>query len=126
MRGFIISSDYDKTKHTLLQLWIRTEYVHTFDGMLFIPIAIQNTSLTEDKDISIAIEAHGCTIVNPSAQLIAESLEGMQGTVCEYAIIAQLFTIPEDAIVHTEEEPFDPTIGLFTVSYSMHVMFHQS
>lgn len=112
---------YEELTDTLLQLWIRTEYVHTFDGMLFIPIAIQNTSLTEDKDISIAIEAHGCTIVNPSAQLIVDSLEGMQGTVCEYAIIAQLFTIPEDAIVHTEEEPFDPSsISVKPPVFSLH------
>lgn len=100
---------YEELTYTLLQLWIRTEYVHTFDGMLFIPIAIQNTSTFEDRDITITIEATGCTIINPSKELIAEALDGVQGEICEASIIPQLFTIPEDATVHTEEEPFDPS-----------------
>ena len=110
----------DKKLHSLhyklLQLSLRTDYIRTFQGMCFIPLAIQNTSVVNDENIHITIIVNKGEIVEPSEHLITDDREGFQGLICreddsedDVGIICELFVLDEDGNIHTEEEPYDPT-----------------
>ena len=101
-----------KLSYALLQLEVRTRYLKTYDGICFIPLAIQNTSNTQDTDIRVVVNVESGEIIEPDEHLIVEEFDGLQGLLCssddEPGIIPEIFIPPEDGIVHTEEEPWYP------------------
>lgn len=87
----------------------------TFEGMCFIPLAIQNISVVQDENIRVVVNVNAGEIIEPDAQLIWGELEGVQGLLCrrdnddsDVGIICELFILPEDGVIHAEEIPFDP------------------
>ena len=101
---------YTELISTLSQLWKRIEFVHTFDEMIFIPLAIQNTSSVDDCDISISVIISDGKIVSPDKDLITETLDGLQGQICEDGIISELFAPAEDGFIHRECEVFPSSL----------------
>ena len=106
---------YDKLQklsYALLQLEVRTRYLETYDGICFIPLAIQNISYTQDMDIRVVVNVESGEIIEPDEHLIIEDYDGLQGLLCsdddDPGIIPELFTLPEDGVVHTEETPWYP------------------
>lgn len=101
-----------KLSYALLQLDVRTRYLKTYDGICFIPLAIQNTSNTQDTDIRVVVNVETGEIIEPDEHLIIEEYDGLQGLLCsdddEPGILPELFMLSEDGIVHTEEEPWYP------------------
>ncbi len=100
--------------YKLLLLEVRTQYLKTFDGMVFIPLAIQNVSSVSDSDIHIVLNVEIGSIVEPNEHLICEELNGTQGMLCrddekEIGIIEELFLLQEDGIIHVEEGKWVPT-----------------
>ena len=110
---------YDKLSvlsYYLTQLEMRSLYLKTFDGMLFIPLAIQNISEVEDHNIRTVVHVVNGEIVNPTEEFICKELEGAQGIICRdddensgVGIIDELFILPDDGYIHTEEMRFDPS-----------------
>ena len=110
---------YDKLTelfYYLSQLEMRTEYLRTFDGLQYIPLAIQNISLIEDSNIRIVVHVLNGKIVEPNQNLICEQLEGVQAYLCRdedenlgVGIIDELFGLPEDGNIHVEGIPYDPS-----------------
>ncbi|MBR0410351.1 MAG: hypothetical protein IJI25_05000 [Eubacterium sp.] len=110
---------YDKLQelsYKLLLLDVRIKYLNTFEGMCFIPLAIQNISRTQDSNIHIVVNVEAGEIVDPNEHLILEEFEGLQGMLCkddenekDAGIIAELFLLSEDGVIHTEEETWYPT-----------------
>lgn len=95
--------------YTLHKLDLRTRYINTFIGMCFIPIAIQNITTIQDTDIRLVVTVDVGEIVDPDESLIVDDLEGLQGLLCrnddeknDIGVIAELFILPEDGIIHAE------------------------
>lgn len=115
-------TDDEKTKreklealsYKLLLLDIRTIYLMTFEGMYFIPLAIQNISSMQDTKIRVVVSVKTGEIVEPDEHLIYEKYEGLQGCLCrndddgkQIGMIGELFALSEDGVIHTESAPFD-------------------
>ena len=101
-------TDDEKTKYEKLQnlsynldlLEVRTNYLKTFKGMYFIPLAIQNTSFMQDTDIRVVVNVKTGEIIEPEEHLIWEEIEGLQGYLCrddedenDVGIICELFSL---------------------------------
>lgn len=115
-------TDDEKAKHDKLQMLsyklllldVRTDYLKTFEGMYFIPLAIQNISSMQDTDIRVVVNVEIGEIVEPDEHLISEDYEGLQGTLCrdddngtDVGVICELFVLNEDGVIHTEDIPYD-------------------
>ena len=116
-------TDDERAKHEKLQtlsyklllLDVRTNYTRTFAGMYFIPLAIQNISTMQDENIHVLVNIEIGEIVEPDEQLICEECQGLQGYLCrddddenDIGVIAELFILPEDGVIHTENVPNQP------------------
>lgn len=94
----------------LSQYELRKEYLNTFNGMKFIPLVIQNYSLTADTNIRIIVNIENGEAVDPSEHLIVQDLDGMQGQLCsddDGGVIPELFILDEDGIVHYNEKQLE-------------------
>jgi len=110
---------YDKLQilsYKLLTLDVRENYLKTFDGMCFIPLAIQNISSMQDTDIDILVNVEIGEIIEPDEHLIWSDYEGLQGIICRddedkenTGIICELFSLTEDGVIHIEDTPYDPS-----------------
>lgn len=116
-------SNEEKKKYTKLRklsryltlLEVRTTYLKTFDGMLFIPVAIQNISALQDENIRVVLNVEGGEIIEPTEKLVWNEYEGIQGTLCrddddenDVGIICEFFGLEEDGVIHTEDIPYNP------------------
>lgn len=99
---------YTELSSILLRLEAREDYLHTFDGMRFVPLAVKNVSITADDNITITVEVEDGEAVAPEKDLICEQLDGVQGCICEEGIIEEIFYLPEDGVIRREEAAFDP------------------
>lgn len=102
--------------YTLSRLDIRTNYLKTFNGMYFIPLAIQNVSSMQDANIHVVINVEVGEIIEPDEHLIWEEYEGLQGILCrddddetDVGVICELFSLDEDGIIHVENASEDPS-----------------
>ena len=99
----------------LLRLEERTNYINTFKGMCFIPLAIQNISAVQDTNIRVVVQVEAGDIVEPNENLICSEYAGMQHIFCrddndeDCGIICELFAPVEDGIIHTENIPLEPS-----------------
>lgn len=106
----------NQLSYCLYRLDMRKEYLKTFDGMLFIPIAIQNISTMQDENIRVVLNVDCGEIVEPTERLIWRECDGIQGLLCkddddenDVGIICELFCLKEDGIVSIENAPYDIT-----------------
>lgn len=117
-------TDNEKQKYDMLQtlsykltsLDVRENYLKTFDGMYFIPLAIQNISSMQDADIDVLVNVEIGKVIEPDEHLIWPDYEGLQGIICkddedqeDVGIICELFGLTEDGVIHTEVLPYDPS-----------------
>lgn len=116
-------TDDEKAKYEKLQMLsnnlmlldIRTNYLRTFEGMYFIPLAIQNISAMQDENIHVVVKIEIGEIIEPDEQLICEEYQGLQGLLCrndddknDIGVIAELFMLSEDGVIHIEDTPYHP------------------
>ena len=101
--------------YCLTRLEMRTNYLKTFEGMLFIPIAIQNISTLQDENIRVVLYVENAEIIEPTEGLIWSEYDSIQGLLCknddddnDVGIICELFSLNEDGIIHTEDIPYNP------------------
>ena len=71
----------------------------------------------KDEDISVVVNVVHGEIVDPSEDLIYNELDSLQGTICEEDIINELFGLPEDDIIRTEETPYDSRMVMCVFIY---------
>ena len=123
----LVGSDDEKTKYDYLhklsfllrQLEWRLKYIETFQGLLFIPLAIQNISEIQDEAIRIVVNVKSGKIIEPDKNLIYNELQGIQGLLCkddedenDIGVIAELFILPEDDRIQTEPLPFNSSASM--------------
>lgn len=117
-------TDDEKAKYEKLQmlsyklvlLEVRTDYLKTFEGMYFVPLAIQNISSVQDTDIRVVVNIKTGEVIEPEDHLIWEELEGLQGHLCrddedetDVGIICELFALSEDGVICIEDIPYNPS-----------------
>ena len=105
-----------KLSYDLVLLEVRTNYLKTFEGMYFVPLAIQNISSMQDADIRVVVNVKNGEIVEPEENLIWDEFEGLQGHLCrddedgtDVGIICELFALIEDGVICIEDAPYDPS-----------------
>ena len=102
-------TDEEKTKYKML---IKLEYklhyvkmlcgyVKTFDGMLFIPLAIENVSevYDEDIDVHIKLKEGAADVVSPSKKLINPDVQRSEELILEDGVIKALLMMPESSSI---------------------------
>jgi len=91
----------------LFKLWLRTEYIKTFDEMLFFPIAIQNKSTTTDQNLRVVISLLEGTPVVPDSSLIVQSIARYADQDEISGMIEELFSLPASEHIEAESVPFN-------------------
>ena len=100
---------YDKImefEYKLHRIQMMDWYVTTFDGMLFIPLAIENASTVydEDIDIHIIIQENDAEIIYPSKDLIYLDMEGSEGVFFEEGILRELLLMVETSDISYDSD----------------------
>ncbi len=95
-------SKYCRLYRCLYLLWLQKEFIKTFDGYLFIPIAIQNLFQIMDNNLRIIIELEGAVAVNPTKELITDCLRDHRGYICHFKLIDKLLFLPDNPFVEAE------------------------
>ena len=74
-------------------------YVTTFNGMLFIPLAIENVSKVYDEEVNVQIKIKKdvAEAIVPSKELINPNLQELEGLIYEDDIIKELLKMPDSA-----------------------------
>ena len=123
-----IGTDEEKLKfdkltelfYYLAQLNMRSLFIDTFSGMIYIPLAIQNISGTDDQNIRVVVRVFNGEIVNPNKELICDGLSDVRGHICRdedenggIGVIDELFALSEDGTIHLEESAYDASNNRF-------------
>lgn len=100
---------YDKImelEYKLYRIQMMDWYVTTFDGMFFIPLAIENASAVydEDIDIHIKIQENDAEIIYPSKKLINPDMQGLEGLIFEEGIIKELLLMFESSDISYDSD----------------------
>ena len=93
---------YKELYKALFHIFIRTEFVKTFTGLLFFPIAIQNISKMNDDNIRIVIEIERGKAVAPTKRLILNDLYDQRGWICHFGLVDELFHLPKNPMVEIQ------------------------
>lgn len=74
-------------------------YVTTFDGLIFVPLAIENVSKVYDEDLDVHIKINKATadVIIPSKELINSDMQGLEGLIYEEGIIKELLMMPKSS-----------------------------
>lgn len=100
---------YDKImelEYKLHRIQMMDWYVTTFDGTLFIPLAIENASTVYDEnvDIHIKIKENDVDVICPSRKLINLDMQGLEGLIFEEGIIKELLLMPETSDISYDSD----------------------
>lgn len=74
-------------------------YATTFDGLFFIPLAIENASKVYDEDVDVYVKINKgvVEVIIPSKELINPDLRGLEGLIYEEDVIKELLMMPESS-----------------------------
>lgn len=123
-------SDVEKEKfeklkqlsYYLFYLEMRINYLRTFEGMLFFPIAVQNVSARQDENINIVLKVEIGEIVEPNENLIYSEYKELQGMFCrddddknDVGIICELFNLDEDGYITVEDTLYNPELHTYRI-----------
>lgn len=89
------------------------EYLKTFEGMLFFPLAIWNKTTTTDSDIniSIIIDDDTAEVIIPDADLLAKDLVESAGRVYEEHFLEMLLKMPDNSDIVDGSDYETPTLA---------------
>lgn len=74
-------------------------YATTFDGLFFIPLAIENASKVYDEDVDVHVKINKgvVEVIIPSKELINPDMRGLEGLIYEEDVIKELLMMPESS-----------------------------
>lgn len=86
-------------KYNLHRVQMLDWYVTTFDGLIFVPLAIENVSKVYDEDLDVHIKINKATadVIIPSKELINSDMQGLEGLIYEEGIIKELLMMPKSS-----------------------------
>lgn len=93
-------------KYQLNQLSMWDWYATTFDGLMYIPLVIDNISsvFDEDIDIHVNIQPEKAMAIIPSRDLINPDMKGLEGHIVEEGIIKELLMLFESSKISYDED----------------------
>lgn len=119
MIGISMSCEYEGTaeekekydnimmlEYKLNQLSLWNWYVDTFNGLLFLPLKIENLSTVADEeiDIYVKIDTESAEAILPSEELINPDMKGLEGIIVEEEIIKSLLLMPESSAIQYDTD----------------------
>lgn len=106
--GFIQDCLYQFSKLQLFE-----NYIKTFSGMIFFPLAIWNTTVITDSDINISVivDEETAEVVIPDETLIYNDIAEIAGLICGEQFLEMLLKMPDtsDIMDGSDLEPEIPT-----------------
>ena len=97
-------------EYSLHRVQMMDWYVTIFDGMLFLPLAIENVSTVYDEDVDIHFSVKGnVDIIRPSKKLIKSEMQGLEGLIYEEDIDNRdtvFYLITKWCVAHLITNPF--------------------
>ena len=74
-------------------------YATTFDGLFFMPLAIENASKVYDEDVDVHVKINKgvVEVIIPSKELINPDMRGLEGLIYEEDVIKELLMMPESS-----------------------------
>lgn len=115
-------TDDEKEKYDLLQklegklseIELREMYLHVYDDVIILPLAITNISQKSDERISINIKVINGMPVEPKAAFFNSDYEGLEGCVYDEHLVEELLKLPENGLIKYDSsfsrEIFEPQI----------------
>ncbi len=115
-------TDDEKEKYDLLQklegklseIELREMYLHVYDDVIILPLAITNISQKSDERISINIKVINGVPVEPKAAFFNSDYEGLEGCVYDEHLVEELLKLPENGLIRYDSsfsrEVFEPQI----------------
>lgn len=103
-------SNFISLEYNFAQLKLLEYYMDTFNGMIFVPLAILNEGNINDEDISVIVKVDPTTaeLVVPNLKLFNKSIPGLEGMVYEEELIKKIFLLPEnDKVQYDTDISFD-------------------
>lgn len=81
-------------------------YATTFDGLFFIPLAIENASKVYDEDVDVYVKINKgvVEVIIPSKELINPDMRGLEGLIYEEDVIKELLMMPESSDISYDTE----------------------
>jgi hypothetical protein len=97
---------FEMLDYQLHRLSLLDWYVSTFDGMLFIPLAIENKSFVYDEevDVYLHIDLGKVMPILPSKELINLDMKGLEELIVEEDIIKELLLMRESSVITYDED----------------------
>ena len=101
-----------ESKLTIIDL--REMFLHLFDNICIIPLAIKNISTKSDERITINIKIVKGIPIQPNAQLFDQDFTGLEGCVYEENLVEELLKLKENGNITYDQsysrEPIEPYI----------------
>lgn len=103
----LVGTDDEKEKYELLQelegklseIDMREMYLHVYDDVIIIPLAITNISKKSDERISINIKVINGVPVEPTANFFNSDYAGLEGCVYDEHLVKELLKLPENRLI---------------------------
>lgn len=86
-------------EYNLHRVRMLDRYATTFDGLFFIPLAIENASKVYDEDVDVHVKINKgvVEVIIPSKELINPDMRGLEGLIYEEDVIKELLMMPESS-----------------------------
>ena len=107
-------SDEEKNKYNkirdleslLLDLFLWEEFSNSFNDLVFLPLAIENTSSISDEDIDVflTVASEDAVIIGSSVFPLSSQIEGLEGELVEEDVIKTLLMMPESAGIQYDKD----------------------
>lgn len=78
---------------------MREMYLHVYDDVVIVPLAITNISQKSDERISINIKVINGVPVEPTADFFKSDYEGLEGCVYDEHLVKELLKLPENRLI---------------------------
>lgn len=100
-------TDDEKDKYELLQelegnlseIELREMYLHVYDDVIILPLAITNISQKSDERISINIKVINGTPVEPTSDFFNSDYVGLEGFVYDDHLVEEILKLPENRLI---------------------------
>ncbi len=116
-------TDKEKEKYELLQdlegklseIKLREMYLHVYDDVIILPLAMTNISQKIDERISISIKVINGVPIEPTADFFNSEYEGLEGFVYDNHLVEEILKLPENRLIKYDSsfsrDAFEPQIS---------------
>lgn len=123
-------TDFEKAKYELLQnlecklskIDLREMYLHLYDDVVIIPLAIMNCSQKNDERLAINIKIIEGTPIKPTSNFFNSDFKGMEGFVYDEHLVQELLKLPENSIIKFDSSFTRDAVEQYITHYSQPII----